>query len=83
MYLSYRGTACTVAENSPSADKNYALETYGAKSKCVEHGRHWIAKNGWLLFSLAVWSPKNIAISKKVPSSTINKSGNSLTPYSH
>eukprot|EP00794_Sanderia_malayensis_P000625 gene625-1290_t len=50
-----RGTTCTLAENSPSKDKNYALEKYGAVSKCVEHGRHWTAKKGLLTRTMLDW----------------------------
>lgn len=50
-----RGTTCTISENSPASNKNYALETYGSASKCVEHGRHWIAKNGLITRTMLDW----------------------------
>lgn len=50
-----RGTTCTVAENSPTKDKNYALETYTLGSKCIQHGRHWTAKRGLLTRTMLDW----------------------------
>ena len=32
-----RGSKCSFPENSPVADKNFALEHYGANSKCFNH----------------------------------------------
>ena len=50
-----RGTTCTITENAPSRDKNYALEVYGHRSKCVEHGRHWLAKNALITRTMLDW----------------------------
>ena len=50
-----RGTTCTVKENSPSQNKNYALESYSAGAKCVEHGRHWVAKKDVLTRTMLDW----------------------------
>ena len=50
-----RGTTCTLLENSPPQNKNYALEQYGAMSKCVEHGQHWTAKKGLLTRTMLDW----------------------------
>ena len=36
-----RGSACKVGENNPAAIDNYALETYGPDSVCLEHFRPW------------------------------------------
>lgn len=32
-----RGSHCEYSENSPSPDKNFALEKYGQKSRCFDH----------------------------------------------
>lgn len=32
-----RGSHCEYPENSPSSDKNFALEKYGEKSRCFDH----------------------------------------------
>ena len=50
-----RGTTCTLGENAPQSDKNYALEAYSKKSKCVEHGRHWTARKGLLTRTMLDW----------------------------
>ena len=50
-----RGTTCTVRENSPEPRKNFALESYGQQSKCVEHGRHWLAKKDLLTRTMLDW----------------------------
>ena len=50
-----RGTTCTIHENSPEMNKNFALELYGQQSKCVEHGRHWIAKKDLLTRTMLDW----------------------------
>ena len=36
-----RGSQCQFIENNPSAEKNFALETYGPKSKCFNHNNQW------------------------------------------
>ena len=50
-----RGTTCTIAENAPTKNKNYALETYSPNAKCVEHGRHWSAKKELLTRTMLDW----------------------------
>ena len=50
-----RGTTCTLSENSPERDKNYALEMYSKRSKCIEHGRHWTARKGLLTRTMLDW----------------------------
>eukprot|EP00112_Aurelia_sp_Birch-Aquarium-sp1_P002726 Seg1303.3 transcript_id=Seg1303.3/GoldUCD/mRNA.D3Y31 product="Leishmanolysin-like peptidase" protein_id=Seg1303.3/GoldUCD/D3Y31 len=50
-----RGTTCTLGENAAQSDKNYALEAYSKKSKCVEHGRHWTARKGLLTRTMLDW----------------------------
>lgn len=32
-----RGSECSFKENNPTVDKNFALEHYGAQSKCFDH----------------------------------------------
>lgn len=32
-----RGSHCMYSENNPSADRNFALEKYGPRSKCFDH----------------------------------------------
>lgn len=50
-----RGTTCTIPENMPEPKKNFALEKFGRGSKCVEHGRHWIAKKDLLTRTMLDW----------------------------
>ena len=50
-----RGTTCTLHENAPEGDKNYALEAYSSGSKCVQHGRHWTARKGLLTRTMLDW----------------------------
>lgn len=50
-----RGTTCTLHENAPEGDKNYALEVYSKGSKCFEHGRHWTARKGLLTRTMLDW----------------------------
>jgi len=50
-----RGTTCTLKENAPETGKNFALEAYGHQTKCVEHGRHWLAKKDLLTRTMLDW----------------------------
>ncbi|XP_032242043.1 leishmanolysin-like peptidase isoform X2 [Nematostella vectensis] len=50
-----RETTCTVSENGPPAHGNYALESYGATSRCFEQGRPWQAKRGLLTRTMLDW----------------------------
>jgi len=50
-----RGTTCTLKENAPETGKNFALEVYGHQTKCVEHGRHWLAKKDLLTRTMLDW----------------------------
>jgi len=50
-----RGTTCTIKENAPTKNKNYALETYSKYAKCVEHGRHWTGKKDLLTRTMLDW----------------------------
>ena len=50
-----RGTTCTISENSPSKSRNYALEAYSFRAKCVEHGRHWFAKKDLMTRTMLDW----------------------------
>ena len=34
-----RGSQCQYEQNSPAADKNFALEHYGSGTKCFNHGK--------------------------------------------
>ena len=50
-----RETTCTMAENAPAKIDNYALETYGPEAKCIEQGREWLAKKGFLTRTMVDW----------------------------
>ena len=50
-----RETTCTMAENAPALIDNYALESYGPETKCVEQGRQWMAKKGLLTRTMVDW----------------------------
>lgn len=41
MNVSVRGSRCDVAENNPDPERNAALELYGPRARCFEHGRRW------------------------------------------
>lgn len=40
-----RGSQCPFPENTPSPDKNFALEYYGPNSKCFNHKNKWEERN--------------------------------------
>lgn len=50
-----RETTCTMGENSPAMLDNYALEHYGPGAKCIEQGREWLAKKGYLTRTMVDW----------------------------
>jgi leishmanolysin-like peptidase len=50
-----RETACHMQDNSPDYFDNYALESYGPESKCVEQASQWIAKKGLLTRTMLDW----------------------------
>lgn len=50
-----RETTCTMEENAPAMPDNYALEHYGPGSKCIEQGREWLAKKGYLTRTMVDW----------------------------
>ena len=50
-----RETTCMMPENAPARKDNYALESYGAGSKCFEQGRQWLAKKEFLTRTMVDW----------------------------
>ncbi|KAL9951989.1 hypothetical protein ACROYT_G044753 [Oculina patagonica] len=50
-----RETTCTMEENAPAMLDNYALEHYGPGTKCIEQGREWLAKKGYLTRTMVDW----------------------------
>lgn len=50
-----RETACHIPENSPEYLDNYALENYGADSKCVEQAGQWSAQKSRLTRTMLDW----------------------------
>ena len=52
---SKRETTCTMTENAPASIDNYALETYGPGARCIQQGREWLAKKGFLTRTMVDW----------------------------
>lgn len=50
-----RETSCVISENGPSYFENYALESYGKESKCVEQARQWTAQKGQVTRTMLDW----------------------------
>lgn len=50
-----RETSCLISENGPPCSENYALESYGQESKCVEQERQWTAQRGLLTRTMLDW----------------------------
>ena len=50
-----RETSCHILGNSPERFENYALESYGPQSKCVEQERQWTAQKGLLTRTSLDW----------------------------
>ena len=50
-----RETACHMQDNSPDYSDNYALESYGPDSKCVQQASQWTAQKGRLTRTMLDW----------------------------
>lgn len=51
----HRETACYMQDNSPDYSDNYALESYGPESKCVQQASQWTAQKGRLTRTMLDW----------------------------
>lgn len=50
-----RETVCQLRENSPDYYDNFALESYGVNSKCIEQASRWIAQSEQYIRTMIDW----------------------------